>query len=150
MQQDEWKKFRNWLICVWEGKYHHHLWVWETTRTSGVVTMVSLCSRGCKEDGFNTAFVMSLILPLRENVLGIFLFPFPVSVFKQKVKEHFLKNKSCLSWILIVPGKGTQSVSKGVWFIRSPNLCLHKESLLFSPIGIHWFRCGLSRSQDFR
>lgn len=128
MQQDEPKEFRNWLICVWEGKCHHHPWVWETTRTSGVVMMVSLCSLGCKEDGFNTSFVMSILLPLRESrMVGIFLFPFPVSVFKQNIKEHYLKNKSCLSCILIVPGKGTQSVSKGIWFIWSPNLYIRNQ-----------------------
>lgn len=149
-----WRNSGVWLICVWEGKCHHHPWVWETTRTSGVVMIVSLCSMACKEDGFQHFFIMS-ILPQRENsVVGIFLFLFPVSMFKWKVKEHYFKNEPCLSCILIVPGKDTQSVAKGVWFIRSPNLCLHKESMLVSghcsPVDIHWFHCGLSRSQDFR
>lgn len=77
-----------------------------------------------------------------------------MSVFEWKSKKHYLKNKQCLFCILIVLEKDMQSVAKVVWFIQSQNHCLHKESTLFSVafslIGIHWFHCGLSWSQDFR
>lgn len=121
MQQDELKEFRSWLICVWEEKCHHNPWVWETTRTSGVVMMVSLCSMGCKKVASTLLLSWASSYLREKSVVGIFLFPFPVSMFKGKVKKHYLKKtKPCLSFIFTVPGNGTQSVSKGVWFIWPP------------------------------
>lgn len=76
-----------------------------------------------------------------------------MSAFEWKAKEHYLKNEPCLFCILTVPGKDIPSVSKVVWFIQSPNHCLHKESTLFSVgfslIDIHWFHRGLGQSQGF-
>lgn len=89
-------------LCM-GGKCRHHPWVWETTRTSGVVMMVSLCPTGCKDSGFNTSFVMSILLPQREScVVGIFLFSFPLSVLKWKVKEPYLKKIKPHAYLLFI------------------------------------------------
>ena len=144
------------IVCVWEGKPHRQPWVQETTTTSGVAMIVSLHAMGCKEDG-SSHFSCHEHPPTSERKQGgrnLLISLFSVSVFEWKTKEHYLKEKPCLFCILIVLGKDTQSVSKVVWFIQSPNHCLHKESTLFSVgfslIDIHWFHRGLSRSQDFR
>lgn len=95
-------------------------------------------------------FVMSILLPQRENsVVGIFLFPFPVSVFKWKVKGHYLQTNHVYLVLLLCQERG-HSLSLRESDLFCPQTCSHKESKLFSPIDIDWFHCGLSRYQDFQ